>query len=247
MIFDAHFHIIDPRFPLVANQGYLPPAFTTQDYKARVQHLQVAGGAVVSGSFQQFDQQYLVAALQQLGPGFAGVTQVPEYITDKEIRQLHASGVRAVRFNVQRGGSATVDHLETLARRAYDVAGWHTELYINSLELKDLMPVLKRLPRISIDHLGLSKEGLPYLLELVAEGAKVKATGFSRCNFNVAEVMQQIYAVDSSALMFGTDLPSTRAPQPFSDEDVALVKDNFPEEAAQRIFYRNAKSFYFPR
>lgn len=85
------------------------------------------------------------------------------------------------------------------------------------------------------------------MLELVAEGAKVKATGFSRCNFNVAEVMQQIYAVDSSALMFGTDLPSTRAPQPFSDEDVALVKDNFPEEAAQRIFYRNAKSFYFPR
>jgi len=245
MIFDAHFHIIDPRYPLVANQGYLPPAFTASDYKSRVAHLQVSGGVVVSGSFQQFDQQYLVAALQQLGTGFVGVTQIPEYVTDKEIRQLHASGIRAVRFNVQRGGSATVDHLEELARRVYDLAGWHTELYIDSRELKDLLPVLKRLPRISIDHLGLSKEGLPYLLELVADGVRVKATGFSRCNFNVVEVMQQINAVDRSALMFGTDLPSTRAPQPFSDDDVALVKDNFPEDVAKRIFYQNAKDFYF--
>ena len=91
----------------------------------------------------------------------------------------------------------------------------------------------------------MSKEGLPYLLELVADGVRVKATGFSRCNFNVVEVMQQINAVDRSALMFGTDLPSTRAPQPFSDEDVALVKDNFPEDVAKRIFYQNAKDFYF--
>ena len=28
-IFDAHLHIIDPRFPLVANQGYLPAPFST--------------------------------------------------------------------------------------------------------------------------------------------------------------------------------------------------------------------------
>jgi predicted TIM-barrel fold metal-dependent hydrolase len=60
MIFDAHFHIIDPRFPLKPNQGYLRPAFAVADYQARVQHLQITGGAVVSGSFRAFDQQYLV-------------------------------------------------------------------------------------------------------------------------------------------------------------------------------------------
>jgi predicted TIM-barrel fold metal-dependent hydrolase len=31
-LFDAHFHIIDPRFPLIANRGYLPAAFTVADY-----------------------------------------------------------------------------------------------------------------------------------------------------------------------------------------------------------------------
>ncbi|GAA0538159.1 amidohydrolase family protein [Chitinophaga japonensis] len=244
MIFDAHFHIIDPRFPLVPNQGYLPPAFTVADYLSRVQSLNVKGGAVVSGSFQAFDQQYLVDALRALGPGFAGVTQVPADIPDKDIRELDAAGVRAVRFNVQRGGSEGVQHLERLARRVYDLAGWHTELYIDSRALKHLLPQLKNLPAMSIDHLGLSKEGLPYLLELVAHGARVKATGFSRCDFDVAEVMKAIVAINPAALMFGTDLPSTRAPQPFRDEDAALVKEHFPEDTASRILYRNAKAFY---
>ena len=31
-LFDAHFHIIDPRFPLVPNRGYLPDRYTVSDY-----------------------------------------------------------------------------------------------------------------------------------------------------------------------------------------------------------------------
>ena len=31
-IFDAHCHIIDSRFPLVPNNGYLPEPFTVEDY-----------------------------------------------------------------------------------------------------------------------------------------------------------------------------------------------------------------------
>src|ERR1044072_2463656 len=238
MIFDARFDIIDPRYPLVPNQGYLLPACAAEDYLARVQQLNITGGAVVSGSFQAFDQQYLIAALQALGPDFVGVTQIPADITDGEIQHLHEAGVRAVRFKVQRGGSEGVEHLERLARHVFDLVGWHTELYINSVMLKELLPVLKQLPGVSIDHLGLSKEGLPYLLELVSYGAKVKATGFSRCNFNVVEAMQQIMDVNPAALMFGTDLPSTRAPEPFKDEDMQLIKDNFPRERARRLLYQ---------
>ena len=35
-LFDAHLHIIAPGFPLVANHGYLPPFFTTDDYRRRL-------------------------------------------------------------------------------------------------------------------------------------------------------------------------------------------------------------------
>ena len=66
-IFDAHLHVIDPHFPLVPNRGYLPGPFTAEDYLERVASLNIAGGAVVSGSFQAFDQGYLVDALNRLG------------------------------------------------------------------------------------------------------------------------------------------------------------------------------------
>ena len=32
MIFDAHLHIIDPAYPLVSNEGYLPDPYTVDDY-----------------------------------------------------------------------------------------------------------------------------------------------------------------------------------------------------------------------
>ena len=54
-VFDSHFHIFDPRFPLVPNDGYLPQPFTCSDYLARTAGFRPAGGAVVSGSFQAFD------------------------------------------------------------------------------------------------------------------------------------------------------------------------------------------------
>jgi predicted TIM-barrel fold metal-dependent hydrolase len=102
-LFDAHFHVIDPAHPLVENNGYLPDPFTAQDYLQRVAELNVAGGAVVSGSFQAFDQGYLRDALSVLGPGFVGVTQIPADTTDETIRDLDRAGIRAVRFNLKRG------------------------------------------------------------------------------------------------------------------------------------------------
>ena len=179
-LFDAHLHIIDPRFALVANDGYLPPTFTVEDYRRRTAHLTVVGGAIVSGSFQAFDQAYLLDALRRLGPSFVGVTQLPLTAPDEEIASLAAAAVRAVRFNVRRGGSETLAHLESLAQRVYELVGWHTELYIDARDLPDLYPVLSTLPKVSIDHLGLSRDGLPHLLRLVERGVYVKATGFSR-------------------------------------------------------------------
>ncbi len=73
-IFDAHLHIIDPAYALVANAGFLPAPFTVEDYRREAGDLGVGGGAVVSGSFQAFDQQYLSDALRALGPSYVGVT-----------------------------------------------------------------------------------------------------------------------------------------------------------------------------
>lgn len=243
-VFDSHLHIIDPRYPLSENDGYLPPAFTAQDYRRRVEGLNVGGGAVVSGSFQGFDQTYLRDALRELGPTFVGVTQIPAETADQEIVDLDAAGVRAVRFNVRRGGSADLDDLDYLARRVYDLVGWHTELYIDSRCLAELTATLQKLPRISIDHLGLSAAGLPDLLRAVDAGAYVKATGFGRIDLDPAEAIRQILAINPGALVFGTDLPSTRADRPFRDGDVAVIQDAVGDDRIEDVLWRNAETLY---
>jgi predicted TIM-barrel fold metal-dependent hydrolase len=243
-LFDSHLHIIDPRFPLIENNGYLPPAFTCDDYRRRMASYRLAGGAVVSGSFQGFDQTYLIAALQELGPRFVGVTQIPLSISDEQILALHAAGVRAVRFNLKRGGSEDVQHLDRLARRVYELVGWHAELYVDSRELPALHDTLVSLPAVSIDHLGLSQTGFDALLKLAAAGVKVKATGFGRIDLDLATALRSLYAANPAALMFGTDLPSTRAPRAYEDEDFARVIDCLGEHAARRVLCENAVQFY---
>ncbi|HBG07939.1 MAG: 2-pyrone-4,6-dicarboxylate hydrolase [Geobacteraceae bacterium GWC2_58_44] len=245
-IFDSHFHIIDKRFPLVANNGYLPDELTCFDYITRMNGYHLAGGAIVSGSFQAFDQSYLLDALGALGPSFVGVTQLPASVSDDELVELDRAGVRAVRFNLKRGGSEEIKHLDRMARRVHEIVSWHVELYADSKDIGDLYRTLVALPAVSIDHLGLSSEGFPVLLKLAEAGVRVKATGFGRVDFAVPAALQELYSANPDALMFGTDLPSTRAARPYADEDFFQVVEALGEEKAKKVFYDNAAAFYQP-
>lgn len=243
-LFDCHLHIIDKRYPLVPNNGYTPESFTHSDYLSRMSAYNLCGGAVVSGSFQAFDQSYLIEALKNLGSSFVGVTQLPNSASDEEIINLNKLGVRAVRFNLKRGGSENVFHLSSIASRVSEIAGWHVELYVNSSDLPDLYQSLIKLPSVSIDHLGLSKESFKTVVQLVEKGIRVKATGFGRVDFPVIPALKVLYSANPNALMFGTDLPSTRAPREYVDNDFALVIEALGAEGAGKVFSRNALNFY---
>jgi predicted TIM-barrel fold metal-dependent hydrolase len=243
-LFDSHFHIIDHRFPLTPNNGYLPDDLVCAEYRARMAPYDLRGGTVVSGSFQAFDQSYLLDALHTLGPLFVGVTQLPSTVSDQEILDLDSAGVRAVRFNLKRGGSEDVRHLDMMANRVHELAGWHVELYVDSQELNDLFGTLATLPAVSIDHLGLAREGFGTVLKLAECGVRVKVTGFGRVDFDVPTALRELYAANPGALMFGTDLPSTRAPRPYSDGDFLLVAETLGDDAARAVFFDNAAEFY---
>jgi predicted TIM-barrel fold metal-dependent hydrolase len=207
---------------------------------------QLAGGAVVSGSFQALDQTYLIDALEKLGPRFVGVTQVPASVADEELIALDRAGVRAVRFNLKRGGSEEVTYLDSLARRVHDLVGWHVELYVDSRDLASLYSVLVALPAVSIDHLGLSSEGFSTLLKLVEHGVHVKSTGFGRVDFELKTALKELFSANPDAIMFGTDLPSTRAPRPYEDHDFALIIEALGAKSARKVLFENAARFYRP-
>lgn len=245
VLFDAHLHIIDPRSPLVDNQGYRPEPFTVADYRDRTQDVSVVGGAVVSGSFQGSDQSYLLAALAQLGPDFVGVTQLPGEVSDDQVRALHDAGVRATRVNLHRGEAVTLAELDRLARRVHDVAGWHTELYVDGRDLADLAATISALPCVSIDHLGLTRAGLPHLLDLAERGVYVKATGLSRGDLDISTTLTSLAQANPHSLVAGTDLPSTRAPRSFTVDDLDLIADVLSDPALiHAAFIGNARALY---
>ena len=243
-LFDSHCHIIDHRFPIVPNQGYTPPNFPLEDYLAQAKPLGVVAGAVVSGSFQANDQTYLMDLLPKLGPAWVGVTQIPNDYPDAEIARLDALGVRAVRFNVFRGRIDSVDDIVALATRCHSVVGWHSEIYADAAALKPHIDRLAKLTKFSIDHLGMNGEGLPVLLDLVAAGWKVKATGFGRVKMDVPKVLEAVAKKSPDALVFGTDIPSTRAARPFETADIDLIERVLGRELAQKAFWDNPLALY---
>ena len=74
-------------------------------------------------------------------------------------------------------------------------------------------------------------------MKLVDKGVKVKATGFGRVELDVAQALKVIYHKIPEALIFGTDLPSTRAKRPFAVSDIELIQQFFDEEATDKILY----------
>lgn len=243
-IFDAHFHIINPKFPLVENQGFLPESFLFDDYAKRAKELNITGGAVVSASYQGYDRTYLKEALERLGPNFVGVVQLPYDTTDEEIIELSKAGVQALRLNIYNGLSLQPEQMISMANRVYDLVKWHIELHIASVDLEEMFPIIERLPAVSIDHLGLVEEGFDRLLSLAAQGAKIKASGFGRVDFNVKKALQSIYSVNPDSLMFGTDLPSTRAKRAFQREDIELIVEALGDLGAKKVLYSNAYDWY---
>lgn len=134
--------------------------------------------------------------------------------------------------------------LDYFARRVYDLVEWHSELYLDAKNLPEIRPTIEQLPAVSIGYLGLSEAGLPHLLTLIERGVRVKATGFRRVQLHVANALQEIYKVNPDELMFGTDLPSTRAKHPFTKDDIETIRELFDEHATEKIMYKNAYEWY---
>lgn len=75
----------------------------------------------------------------------------------------------------------------------------------------------------------------------------MKATGFGRVALDPAAAVAAIMAVDPTALMFGTDLPSTRARRPFADQDIDLLASALDPSQRDAALWGNAAALYLAR
>ncbi len=64
----------------------------------------------------------------------------------------------------------------------------------------------------------------------------MKATGFGRVDFKIESALKDLFSANLHALMFGTDLPSTRAPRPYEDNDFLFIIETLGAENSKKFF-----------
>ena len=155
---DAHCHVFGPAdaYPFAPERKYTPGDAGKEMLFALRDHLGLSRNVIVQASCHGKDNSAMIDALQAADGRARGVAVVAHDIADDELDQMHAAGVRGVRFNfVKRLVDATPREVFMATAERVQRLGWHIVVYFEAPDLADLTPFLKQLPGIVVvDHMG---------------------------------------------------------------------------------------------
>jgi predicted TIM-barrel fold metal-dependent hydrolase len=230
---DAHFHVLGSQehYPYGTDLRYKPPCRPLESYIGPARRIGFERFVFVQPSAYAFDNSCMFDAMRQLEPSLRrGIVDLDETsISDRQLAQWHALGVRGVRVNVSpvrqpETGLATsmlprIGRLSALAREL----GWHLDFLAPGWLVSELMPTLRELPvEFSIAHFGLfpakdgvSQRGFQELVSLARDGSRrcwIKLTGIYRFSTapgfaDVKPFTQALIAAVPSQLIWGSDFP----------------------------------------
>jgi 2-pyrone-4,6-dicarboxylate lactonase len=155
---DAHCHIFGPgdQFPYAPERKYTPCDASKNQLFALRDRLGFARNVVVQATCHGADNRAMVDALVHSNGSARGVATVRRSTSDKALQDMHAAGVRGVRFNfVKRLVDFTPrdELMETAARIA--PLGWHVVIYFEAADLPELWDFFTALPTtVVVDHMG---------------------------------------------------------------------------------------------
>lgn len=157
---DSHLHILDPNFPSLT--GKIPLGMTLDDYLAVREKFGTERAVIVQAKNYGTDNTCLTHALERLGTSGRGVAVVDRNVTEAELEQLHAAGVRGVRFSLWNLNSAvvTLNDLPMVAERIAPY-GWHLQIHMHANQLVEAASLLRQQPcDLVIDHMGRIPSGI---------------------------------------------------------------------------------------
>jgi 2-pyrone-4,6-dicarboxylate lactonase len=143
-------------FPYAPQRKYTPCDASRQQLVALREHLGFSRNVVVQATCHGADNRALVDALVSSDGTMRGIASVAPDISDAELEELDAAGVRGVRFNfVKRLVDALPrEPLEEIAKRIAPL-GWHIVIYFEAPELPELYEFFASLPTtVVVDHMG---------------------------------------------------------------------------------------------
>jgi 2-pyrone-4,6-dicarboxylate lactonase len=155
---DAHCHVFGPGdvFPYAPERKYTPCDAPKEKLWQLRDYLGFERNVIVQATCHGADNRALVDALQNSKGRARGVATVKQDVTDAELRDLDAAGVRGVRFNfVKRLVDTTPrETLLAIAERIKPL-GWHIVIYFEAQELPELYDFFTSLPTVVVvDHMG---------------------------------------------------------------------------------------------
>lgn len=229
-ICDTHLHIFGDRqkYPLVAELRSEPPDAPLERFLEEAEAEGVTRMVFDQPSHYGLNNSCILDAIETVGLDRARAIAAvdADTVTDAELKALDARGVRGIRVNF---GYRSTDRTITgqaveLARKLAPRAaalGWHLEFLVPNWSLKELIPVLEKLPcDFSVGHmgvfpaaLGVKQDGFGDFLRLHAAGrCWVKFTGVYRISklpdfSDIAPLAQAFVTNNPERIVWGTDWP----------------------------------------
>ena len=225
---DTHVHVFESKYKLSPVRGYTPPDATLADLKHLHDTLGLDRVVFTQPSIYGTDNSAILDGINNLNGATSnrarGVVAVSLDVTDEELADFDAQGIRGIRLNTDNKGGMPIglDQIGKIAERIDDL-NWHLEFLFPGQDILDLMPIFTSLKvPMSIGHFayqpataGVEAPGFQSLLELMRQGNTwMKISGANRVSQtdlpsydDVKPMAQALIKVAPDRIMWGTDWP----------------------------------------
>ena len=225
---DTHVHVFEGKYKLSPVRGYTPPDSTLADLKHLHDTLGLDRVVFTQPSIYGTDNSAILDGINNLNGATSnrarGVVAVSLDVTDEELADFDAQGIRGIRLNTDNKGGMPIglDQIGKIAERI-DGLNWHLEFLFPGQDILDLMPIFTSLKvPMSIGHFayqpataGVEAPGFQSLLELMRQGNTwMKISGANRVSQtdlppydDVKPMAQALIEVAPDRIMWGTDWP----------------------------------------
>jgi 2-pyrone-4,6-dicarboxylate lactonase len=265
---DAHCHVFGPGnvFPYAPERKYTPTDAGKEQLFALRDFLGFERSVIVQATCHGADNSALVDALLAAAGRARGVATVRPGISRTELADLHAAGVRGIRFNFVKRlvDPKPDDHYRGLVDLVAEL-GWHVVVYFEAPDLAERWQLFTSLPTIVVvDHMGrpdvsqpVGGPGFALFTRFLRERENVwsKVSGPERLSISgppeytdVAPFARRLVETFPDRVLWGTDWPHPNMKSHMPD-DGALV-DVIPriaptDDLQRRLLVDNPMRLYW--
>ncbi len=265
---DAHCHVFGPgdRFPYAPQRKYTPTDASKEMLFALRDRLGLSRNVIVQASCHGTDNAALLDALRSAPEVTRGVAVVDPSVSDAELEEMDAAGVRGIRFNFVRRlvDPGPRDVYQKMAERIREL-GWHVVVYFEAPDLEELTPFLRSLPvTVVIDHMGrpdvsagVESDGFARFMSLMEDekfwvkvGCPERLTVDGPPYDDVAPFARALVEGFPDRVLWGTDWPHPNMKSHLPDD--GLLVDRIPviaptPELQKKLLIDNPMRLYWSR